>query len=49
MNGMELHMSEKYVEDLTVYIAYDDLFKENDCIPNLVEVVAPRVGKLEEL
>nr|WP_235183030.1 hypothetical protein [Gracilibacillus boraciitolerans] len=36
VNGYEFTMTNDEAEDYTVYLAYDEKFKENDCIHYLV-------------
>ena len=47
LNGYKLTLTSKQAEDFTVYLAYDDKFKENDCIHYIIEEIGEYIQPLE--
>lgn len=47
INGLELTLAEDEAEDFTVYVAYDDKFKDNDCIQYLTAELGSSIQPLD--
>lgn len=45
LNGYELTLPSQQAEDFTVHLAYDDKFKENDCIHFMIEEIGKHIQR----